>query len=292
MKIPGAKSGENGHNATYHVACILVRDFRLQIEEALPIFQEWNATCEPPWSEKELRHKLEDAAKDTETEGYGASSQSSKVESGLGATDEIHTERALLAPELEKEIDDPHRLARIFLQQRYNMDGFCSLRFWRQQWWRWRDGAYGTVEEKELAAELWREIEVEFNRVAEGCDAAGPVAPRKGAATKAKVKKVTNSLVNNVLGALSGLTTVRGEIEQPAWLLPNGEMESRKLIGMRNGLLDLEALLSSEQPHLERLTPNWFSPICLPYAFDAEAKCPKWDAFLAKNLEAVQGHEP
>ena len=31
------------------------------IEQALPLFRLWNQTCEPPWSEKELLHKLQDA---------------------------------------------------------------------------------------------------------------------------------------------------------------------------------------------------------------------------------------
>jgi hypothetical protein len=59
--IPGAVSGQNGHRRTYHVACVLVLDFKLSVAQALPILQSWNATCEPPWSETELLHKLESA---------------------------------------------------------------------------------------------------------------------------------------------------------------------------------------------------------------------------------------
>ena len=59
--IPGAVSGERGHPATLKVASALVWGFGLSIEEAFPLIQEWNATCQPPWSESDLRHKLEDA---------------------------------------------------------------------------------------------------------------------------------------------------------------------------------------------------------------------------------------
>ena len=62
-KIPGAISGNGGHNVTFKVARVLVRDFALSEHDAMTLFQEWNETCEPPWSESELRHKLHDASK-------------------------------------------------------------------------------------------------------------------------------------------------------------------------------------------------------------------------------------
>jgi hypothetical protein len=60
--IPGAVSGNGGHNLTFRVARVLVRDFALSEHDAMTLFQEWNETCEPPWSESDLRHKLHDAA--------------------------------------------------------------------------------------------------------------------------------------------------------------------------------------------------------------------------------------
>jgi|LakMenEpi03Aug12_release.lakeMendotaPanAssembly.Ray.scaffolds.fasta_scaffold17317_3 RecA-family ATPase len=60
-KIPGAVSGQGGHAATYNVARVLAHDFALDESEALDIFQRWNATCAPPWSEKDLRYKLNQA---------------------------------------------------------------------------------------------------------------------------------------------------------------------------------------------------------------------------------------
>lgn len=59
--IEGAVSGRRGHDRTFRVACVLARKFSLSFEQAWPILLEWNETCEPPWSEPELRHKLEDA---------------------------------------------------------------------------------------------------------------------------------------------------------------------------------------------------------------------------------------
>jgi hypothetical protein len=61
--IEGAISGQRGHDRTFRVACVLVVKFRLTLQEAWPLLNEWNEQCEPPWSEKELLHKLQDAFK-------------------------------------------------------------------------------------------------------------------------------------------------------------------------------------------------------------------------------------
>lgn len=61
-KLPNAISGAGGHPATYRAASILAHGFALEFGDAWTILQNWNTThCSPPWSEKELRHKLNDA---------------------------------------------------------------------------------------------------------------------------------------------------------------------------------------------------------------------------------------
>ena len=63
-KLPSAISGQGGHSATYTAATVLVHGFELDPEQALGILLDhYNPRCEPPWTEKELRHKVEDAAK-------------------------------------------------------------------------------------------------------------------------------------------------------------------------------------------------------------------------------------
>lgn len=61
--IPGAISKQGGHNATFRVACVLVLGFGLSVDEAYPLLADWNTSCNPPWTEKELLHKLHDANK-------------------------------------------------------------------------------------------------------------------------------------------------------------------------------------------------------------------------------------
>jgi hypothetical protein len=62
-KIPDAISGQNGHGQTFSVAKALILGWGLSIEEAWPRMFEYNSRCEPPWTEKELAHKLSDAEK-------------------------------------------------------------------------------------------------------------------------------------------------------------------------------------------------------------------------------------
>src|SRR5437667_8940909 len=61
-KCPPAISGQHGHDQAFHVAAILVNGFGLSESEALVILQEWNGSCVPPWSESDLRHKVNSVA--------------------------------------------------------------------------------------------------------------------------------------------------------------------------------------------------------------------------------------
>lgn len=62
-KVPPAISGQGGHNQTFAVACLLSHGFALESHEVWTLLNEFNATCQPTWSEKELRHKFESCLK-------------------------------------------------------------------------------------------------------------------------------------------------------------------------------------------------------------------------------------
>lgn len=68
--IPGAVSGDSGHDRTFYVACVLILGFGLAIDEAWPFFREWNRRCVPPWTDEELKHKLVDADAQPGARGY------------------------------------------------------------------------------------------------------------------------------------------------------------------------------------------------------------------------------
>jgi KaiC/GvpD/RAD55 family RecA-like ATPase len=60
-KMPPGISGQGGHAATWAAALAAAQGFGLDVEATYRILCEFNARCEPPWTERELRHKAHDA---------------------------------------------------------------------------------------------------------------------------------------------------------------------------------------------------------------------------------------
>jgi hypothetical protein len=58
MAVPPAITGQHGDLHTFQVCCRMVRGFALSDADALALLVDWNARCEPPWSERELHDKL------------------------------------------------------------------------------------------------------------------------------------------------------------------------------------------------------------------------------------------
>ncbi|MBM2813129.1 MAG: hypothetical protein HW416_3888, partial [Chloroflexi bacterium] len=56
--LPPAIAGQHGDLHTFRVCCRLVRGFAMPDADALSLLAEWNARCEPPWSERELTEKV------------------------------------------------------------------------------------------------------------------------------------------------------------------------------------------------------------------------------------------
>lgn len=61
--VPPAIAGQHGDLHTFRVCCRLVRGFALTDADALEVLTEWNARCQPPWSERELIDKLRRAGR-------------------------------------------------------------------------------------------------------------------------------------------------------------------------------------------------------------------------------------
>lgn len=70
FKIPPAVSGTAGHNATFNAACVLVLGFGLTEFESLSLLKEWNQSCVPPWTDKDLVHKIKSAANQSGERNY------------------------------------------------------------------------------------------------------------------------------------------------------------------------------------------------------------------------------
>jgi hypothetical protein len=175
-------------------------------------------------------------------------------------------------------LNDPHRLARSYLGKQAHPDRL-RLAFFREQFWFWTGTHWLARPDTEVRAELARhckrQLDADFAMLA-----AVPFEEGKG---PPKVSKVTTGLVTNVMQALSGEVLLRQETLQPSWL--GDTPVQRHYVALRNGLLDVDALMRHDPDPLRPHSPWWFSPVCLPYDFDPDADCPRWIAFLDRNLE-------
>ena len=54
LAVEPAVAGQHGDLRTFRICCRVVRGFELSDHEALSVLSEWNARCQPPWSEREL----------------------------------------------------------------------------------------------------------------------------------------------------------------------------------------------------------------------------------------------
>jgi len=160
---------------------------------------------------------------------------------------------------------DPHVLAGLYLDKRGRRGQRLPLRFYQGRFWLWDGARYRSISESQLRAEV-TQICYEWS--------AGGKSPFR----------TTRSLVSNVMQALSGLTVVEDDQDMPLWLGKTGEC-CRNLLSVSNGLVDLDTLLDGKQARLLPATPDWFSTVTLPYAFDPKAQCPRWEAFLSEILE-------
>jgi hypothetical protein len=60
-RLDPAISGQHGHDVAFRACVRVARGFALPEDEALAVLAPWNATCKPPWSERDLRRKVRQA---------------------------------------------------------------------------------------------------------------------------------------------------------------------------------------------------------------------------------------
>jgi putative DNA primase/helicase len=175
--------------------------------------------------------------------------------------------------------DDPHRLAHFYLRfSAVEAKSRWALTFWRGEWWVWEGQRYRTLADADVAAQLTAAIKWEFDRLATA------LGKRKKGNTKSRfIAKVTRPLVGNVSQALKSIVLIPTNLDQPSWI---GDGPNRgKVIAVENGLLDVDALLAGRDDVLTAHSSKWFSPVCLPYAWNRDASCPQFQRFLQEVLE-------
>jgi putative DNA primase/helicase len=167
---------------------------------------------------------------------------------------------------------DYHALARAFLQaEGCDGNGQLTVRFWRNEWFRYRDGRFMRVDEAAMKVDLTRFIKSYFDE--------NSITNNYG-----EVLRVGKALVANTLNALGSFVSVPNDVEMPAWVGPGTQ---GPFLAVKNGLLDINTLRAGSV-RLVPNSPNWFSTVGFPVHFDQAADCVRWRNFLDEVMEGDQ----
>lgn len=151
----------------------------------------------------------------------------------------------------------PMSSARAFINDRWENEGSLTLRWWRDEFWKWDGRIYKRLADPELESIVlgWLENRIEN------------VKPRNA---------------NEVVKCLKSLCLVPSEISPPCFLNEDGVLAGGDMVAFANGLADIGGSAPGTEilPH----TPKWFSMSVLPFDFDPAATHLQWDRFLKEVL--------
>jgi putative DNA primase/helicase len=281
-KVDPAVSGQGGHNQTFKTACKIGPGFDLDPEVAMELMREWSERCDPPWSDAELQHKVDDAYRVEQERGFLLNKP---LDATKGAKPRIGQVRRDPEGNIQpnEATDDPHRLARIYREAEGMAGDDPALWFHQDGYKRWNGSCYEDVPPSEIRAEITSAVKDEFDRVniwqQKQYD---PEADKKGLGPP-KASKVTASLVANVSQALTGYTVLPSSIEAPAWLGEDPPFPLVEALPARNCIVHLPSLVARKPGAVRDCTPRFFSSWALDYDFDPEAPQPLlWERFLGE----------
>lgn len=175
--------------------------------------------------------------------------------------------------------DNPHRLARAFLREKFTHEDGHTLRFWNEEFHIWTNGAYRPCMAKEARGMISSILEDEFERVYESQllqmakkEKSGDVRPIP----------VTTNIVGHVIQALSGITMLSSADypEQPCWIDGKESWPIHEVMPMKNSIVHLPSYIN-KFPCTRKPTPQLFCGHALNYDFDPDAPQPtRWLEFL------------
>jgi putative DNA primase/helicase len=169
--------------------------------------------------------------------------------------------------------DDPHRLARLAIDQDYIHDGQLTLRTYREERHVWDGTAYRPIPESEFRAGLTQTTKEEMDRLA--------ILASELEEKAIPPRKVTQRLISDVAHAATGLTILPSRIDAPAWISERKPFPAMEVLAAKNGLVHLPSYLDRRKLYVIPHAPDFFSPNSLDYAFDPQAPLPsEWLGFL------------
>lgn len=141
------------------------------------------------------------------------------------------------------------------------IDGLPRLRFWRGEFWRWRDGCYRKVSRDTVRGQFIRHLNEAY-------------------------QKVTTGITAHCMDQLQAVSLLDECHEPPTWVdeppkrADGTYWYAADVLATRNSLVNLPALVAGE-PFEHRATPRFFSTAALDYEISIDAPRPSgWLAFL------------
>jgi putative DNA primase/helicase len=162
-------------------------------------------------------------------------------------------------------VDDPDRLARLFIERGcQNLSGF-TLRSYQSDWYWWNGISYLELPDYELGVRLIQLIKPEFDRIS--------------VETRTTARKVLPALLAGVRLALQSKLLVPRDRTMPCWL-GDGPWPASEVLAAPNGLFHLPSMADGAENHVPT-TPAFFSTFALDYEPRLDAPPPvTWLWFL------------
>lgn len=210
----------------------------------------------------------------------------------------LSTEAIALESDSDPEhVDDPHRLARINLENYQGLHG-RSICYWKQTWYRWKHGVYEEMTSDHFSGQLTKSIRTQFE-IARAKELAAynrwksspGYSPEKDRG-EPKTRKVSTTLVNNVIQATKSMVPLRSSQQLNSWI--DGHEEGF-CVAAENGIVNISKAIQENPPDKSEIllkhTPDWFSTSKLSFPFE-NASCPNWNEFLEdvfnNDIESIE----
>lgn len=161
--------------------------------------------------------------------------------------------------------DDPFRLAHEFIKH-HN----ATFKFWRDKWYEYTGSSYDSIRKSAMESAIAGDVKRQFDSISR--NSGGESLYKTGSRITADVLHAMKSICS--LSDSVGLMEFTGV-----------DPGRRPWLAMQNGILDVDAYLSSKGDVILPHTHDWFSTVCLPYNFDQTATSPALEKFLIRNLE-------
>jgi putative DNA primase/helicase len=158
-KMDPAISGQRGHDRAFHTSCVLVLGFGLSVDEAWPLICEWNLTCQPPWSEKDLRHKLDDADKQPGPRGTLIETNGSTRAGTITVVGESQPidPLSVAAPEGQTDLANSRRFVKLYGDRARYSHAWNKWTVWDEARWKLDDDGAVMRLGKSVADSVWAE---------------------------------------------------------------------------------------------------------------------------------------